>query len=170
MRLFAGKVTPIAEELVRSLTDDQHIEVVKNEEVQLDVEAVLKEYLRVEREVTDEAKQRMEHRGLSFEQLGKVKQQVAKERGAPPMDEVLPYLVQQILDMLFHSQNVEEIFADDKILRTKTTVVLKKHMDVEGDLDKEVRSKIRNLEDGTAAFDVEYAKVMDQIKRKRGLT
>jgi hypothetical protein len=32
-----------------------------------------------------------------------------------------------------------------------------------------VRSKIKNLQEGTSAFEVEYAKVMDQIKHKRGL-
>jgi hypothetical protein len=43
-------------------------------------------------------------------------------------------------------------------------------MDVEGELDSEVRGRIKNLEEGTAAFDIEYAKVMEQMRRKKGLT
>lgn len=170
MRLYSGKVSAIAEDLVRALAEGGDIEVESEEEVRLDIEAVLKEYLRVEREVVDEAKTRMESRGLSYGNLGKIKAQVGKERGAPPTDEILPYLVDQILNMLFHSANVAEIFAEDVVLRTKITPVLKKHMDVEDELDREVRSKIKNLEEGTATFEIEYAKVMDQIKRKKGLS
>lgn len=170
MRLYSGKVGVIAEEIVRSLTAAEDIEVESEDEVRLDVEAVLKEYLRVEREIVDEAKNRMESRGLGYGNLGRVKSQVAKERGAPPTDETLPYLVDQILNILFHSNNVVEIYGDDVVLRTKITPVLKKHMEVEDELDKEVRSKIKNLEEGTASFEIEYAKVMDQIKRKKGLS
>lgn len=169
MRLFSGKIGAIADGVVRGLTSDGDIDVVSEEEVRLDIEAVLKEYLRLDREIADEAKNRMEVRGLGYSNLGRVKSQVSKERGAPPSDEVLPYLLEQILNMLFHSNNVEEIYADDLDLRVKLTPILKKHMDVEGELDKEVRSKIRNMHDGTAAFEIEYDKVMSQMKRKRGL-
>lgn len=170
MRLYSGKVTSIAEEIVKTLVDGQDVEVESVEEVRIDIESVLKEFLRVERDVTDEAKNRMEQRGLGYSNLGKTKSQVARERGVPGMDEVLPYLVEQILQMLFHSANVGEVFADDTVIRTKITPILKKHMDVEGELDREVRSKIKNMEEGTSSFEVEYGKVLDQIKRKRGLT
>jgi len=175
MRLYSGKIGSIAEDVLRALTTDdpEHgaaIEIESGDEVRLDIEAVLKEYLRLEREITDEAKNRMEARGLGYAKLGRVKSQVAKERGAPPSDEILPYLLDQILNMLFHSNNVAEIFAEDVVLRTAITPILKKHMDVEGDLDREVRSKIKNLEEGTATFEVEYQRMMDQMKRKKGLT
>jgi hypothetical protein len=169
MRLYSGKVGPIADELVRSLVQDGDIEVESEDEVRLDVEAVLKEFLRMDRDIADEAKNRMEQRSLGYSNLSRVKAQVAKERGSPPPEEILPYLLDQILNMLFHSANVSEIFADDVALRTKVTPILKRHMDVEGELDKEVRSKIKNLSEGTAAFEIEYARVMDQMKRKKGL-
>ncbi len=170
MRLYSGKVSPIAEDVVRELTQSGDIEVESEEEVRLDVEAVLKEYLRLDREIVDEAKNRMEARGLGYSNLARTKSQVSKEKGAPPTDEVLPYLLDQILNMLFHSANVAEIYAEDVDLRKKITPILRRHMDVEDELDKEVRSKIKNLEEGTATFEIEYAKVMDQIKRKKGLS
>jgi hypothetical protein len=169
MRLYSGKVGALADDIVRALTQGQAIEVVSEDEVRLDIEAVLKEYLRLDREVVDEAKNRLEARGMGHGQLGRIKAQVAKERGAPPTEETLPYLLDQILNMLFHSNNVEEIYAEDVELRTKLTPILKKHMDVEDELDQEVRSKIKNLEEGTSSFEIEYSRVMDQIKRKRGL-
>lgn len=169
MRLYPGKIGLIAEEVTQSLVSAGDIEVVDANEVRLDMEAVLKEYLRLDRDASDEAKHRMESRGLGYEKLGKVKSQVLKEKGAPQQDDVLPYLLTQMLNMLFHSQNVEEIYAEDTDLRTKMTPILRKHMDVESDLDREVRSRIKNLEEGTSNFEVEYAKMMDQMKRKRGL-
>ena len=42
-------------------------------------------------------------------------------------------------------------------------------MQVDEELDQEVRQRIKNLQEGTAAWDVEYAKVMDQIKTKHGI-
>ncbi|MFW6066879.1 MAG: DUF507 family protein [Myxococcota bacterium] len=170
MRLYSGKIPIIAEEIVSGLTAAGDIETESDEEARLDIEAVLKEYVRLDRDLVEEAKNRMESRGLGYSHLGKVKSQVAKERGAPQADEVVPYLIDQILNMLFHSANVEEIYADDVELRKKITPILRKHTDVETELDKEVRSKIKNLQEGTATFDIEYARVMEQIKRKRGLS
>jgi hypothetical protein len=42
-------------------------------------------------------------------------------------------------------------------------------MDVGGELDAEVRSKIKNLEEGTASFEIEYQRIMGDMKRKKGL-
>jgi uncharacterized protein len=170
MRLYRGKIETIAEDVIRTLKEQESIELESELEARQDIEAVLKEYLRLEREIVDDAKNRMEVRGLGYSQLGKVKSQVSKERGAPTQDEVLPYLLDQIMHLLFHSANIAEIFAEDVELRKAITPILRKHMEVDSDLDREVRSKIKNLQDGTNDFDIEYARVMEQIKHKRGLT
>jgi hypothetical protein len=169
MRLFSGKIPTISEEIVRTLSAEGDIECERPAEVVLDIESVLKEYLRYERSISDEAKNRLETRGLPYAQLGKLKSQVAKEKGAPQADDVLPYLLDQILNILFHSRNVDEIFAEDAELRRKLTAILRKHMEVGGELDEEVRSKIKNLEEGTASFEIEYQRIMGDIKRKKGL-
>lgn len=169
MRLFSGKIPAISEEIVRTLSADELIECEQPNEVMLDIESVLKEYLRYERSISDEAKNRLEARGLPYAQLGKLKSQVAKEKGAPQADDVLPYLLDQILNILFHSNNVDEIYAEDSQLRQKITPILRKHMDVGGELDEEVRSKIKNLEEGTATFEIEYQRIMGEMKRKKGL-
>jgi len=170
MRLFSGKISVISDEIVRTLVADSDIETPAQEEVRLDIEAVLKEYLRQDRASLDEAKNRMEIRGLSYSQLGKMKSSVARERGLAIGDEMLPYLLEQILTMLFHSSNVEEVFAEDNVLRKKMAKIMRRHLDVEGELDQEVRSKIKNLQEGTATFEIEYQRVMGQLKRKKRLT
>lgn len=170
MRLYSGKVPVIAEEIVQALVRDGDIETDRVEEVRLDLEAVMKEYLRQERQIIDEAKTRMEIRGLPYGQLGRMKALVARERQLPIGEDMLPYLLEQILTMLFHSANVEEVFADDNVLRKKMTAIMRRHMDIEGELDREVRSKIKNLEEGTASFEIEYRRVLDELKRKKRLT
>jgi hypothetical protein len=170
LRLYRGKVPLIAEQIVTTLVKEGDIEVVSDEEVRLDIEAVLKEYTRRERDAVEEAKNRMEIRGLPYSQLGKMKSMVAKERGLPVGDEMLPYLLEQVMTMLFHSQNVDEVFAEDHILRRKLTTVFRRNLDVEGELDKEVRSKIKNLQEGTASFEIEYQRKMEELKRKKRLT
>ena len=170
MRLYIGKVPAISEEILRTLTADEDLEVESADGARQDIEAVLREFVRRDRDVGEEARNRMEARGLGYSQLGKVKSQVAREKGIQTGEDALPYLIEQLLEMLFHSQSVAEIFADDTVLRKKITPILRKHMDVEGELDSEVRGRIKNLEEGTAAFDIEYAKVMEQMRRKKGLT
>jgi len=64
---------------------------------------------------------------------------------------------------------VEEIFADDATLRKRMVDVLKKHMMVDDEVDAEVRRRIKNLEEGTATWEVEYQKALDQIKKNRRL-
>jgi hypothetical protein len=121
MRLYSGKIGPIVDDLVRELTAHEDIEVEEVAEVRLDLEAVLKEYVRRERQMIDEAKDRMEREGLGYSKLGRMRQRLAKEMGFPQQDEVLPYLVDQLLNMLFHSANVVEIYADGCARRSRTS-------------------------------------------------
>jgi hypothetical protein len=74
-----------------------------------------------------------------------------------------------MIESFMQSPHIEEIFADDSTLRRKMTDILKRHMMVEEELDAEVRRRIKNLEEGTATWEVEYNKALDQIKRNRGL-
>ena len=67
------------------------------------------------------------------------------------------------------SRHVDEVFAEDAILRRKIKDICKKHMQVDEAIDQEVRDRIKNLEEGTQAWDVEYAKVLEQIKAKHGV-
>jgi hypothetical protein len=46
---------------------------------------------------------------------------------------------------------------------------MKKHLDVDDEIDKEARSRLKHLQEGTSAFDIEYNKTVEQIRRARGL-
>jgi len=55
------------------------------------------------------------------------------------------------------------------ILRRKIKDICKKHMQLDEAIDQEVRDRIKNLEEGSSAWEVEYAKVLEQIKHKHGV-
>ena len=55
-------------------------------------------------------------------------------------------------------------------MRRKMIQVFRSHLDIDDELDQEVRRRIKNLTEGTAAWEVEYTKILEQLKRIRGLS
>ena len=39
------------------------------------------------------------------------------------------------------------------------------HLDVDDEIDREARARLKHLQEGTSAFDIEYNKTVDQIRR-----
>ena len=169
MRLFQGKIAIIAKDIADALVRGGDIETDSPAEVELDCEAVLKEYLRVEREITERAKDMLEKRKLPYSQFGKARKLIADERGVGVGEDVIEYLANQIIGSFMHSVHVEEVFSPDETMRAKMAPILRKHMAVDEEVDAEVRTKIKNLEEGTRTWEIEYQRVMEQIKRRRGL-
>lgn len=169
MRLYSAKIPVIAREVLALLLKDEDIEVNNQEEANLDIQAVLKEYLRLEREVTEQTKDLLESRNLPHGQFGKIKRMVAEEKNFGMGDDGILWICNQILETFMQSKFVEEIFASDADMRKKMNLLIRRHMMVEEELDAEVRDKIKNLQEGSANWDIEYSKVMQQIKNKRGI-
>ena len=169
MRLYSGKIPSVGAEIVKALVEAGDIEVSDRGEAEMDVQAVLKEYLRLEREITERAKDVLQKRNLPYEQFGKVKRALAGEKGFGLGDEGLDWMTNQMIESFMQSPHVEEIFAEDSVLRKRMADILKRHMMVEEEIDAEVRRRIKNLEEGTATWEVESNKALDQIKRNRGL-
>jgi hypothetical protein len=169
MRLFSSKVPVIAAEVVRKLVAEKDLETETPAEVERDVEAVLNEYLRLEREVTTKTKELMDGRKLPPSEFGRVKKSVAEQRGLKVGDEVIDYLLDQIVEAYLYSNNVEEVFASDLDLRRKMAPILKRHMLVEDELDKEVRGRLKHVEEGTPAWEIEYGKTLELLKRAKGV-
>lgn len=171
MRLYKGKVPAISREVIDGLLKAGAIEVLPENvaEAEADVAAVLNEYLRMDRELSDGAKDFVAKKGLDHGQLSRTKRELAKKSGFGVGDDALDYVLKQVTEILFYSKNIEEVFAEDHTLRKKVGDVINKHVDIDEELDKEVRKRVRNLEEGTEAFDIEYNRVLLQMKRQRGL-
>ncbi len=169
MRLYAGKIDTISNDLISLLVNEGDIEIADRAEAILDVEAVLKEYLRVDRELSERAKDILEIRGLSYGQLGRTKRGLAEKQDFGLGDEGVTWMINQMLESFMQSRHIEEIFSDDATLRRKMRTVLHANMAVEEELDRQVRDKIKNLQEGTQTWEVEYNRVLEQMKTRKGL-
>ena len=169
MRLYPGKVDTIASEIITTLTTAGDIEVSDANEAALDAASVLKEYIRVDKELTERAKDILEIRGLPYSHLGRTKRQLAEQKEFGLGEEGLSWIANQMLEAFMASRHIDEVFAEDTILRRKIKDICKKHMAVDEAIDQEVRDRLKNLDEGTTAWEVEYQKVMEQVKGKHGL-
>jgi hypothetical protein len=64
---------------------------------------------------------------------------------------------------------VDEVYTEDYHLRKKIAHVFSEHLGIEEQVDREVREKIKNLEEGTPEWDIEYQKLYSKIARRKGL-
>jgi uncharacterized protein len=169
MRLYKTKIPTVAALIVERMVKDEDIEVSNVEEANLDVEAVLNEYLRLDREITEQAKDKLENRGLSYSSFGRIKRDLAEQRGLGEDEETISWICNQVLETFMHSPHVEEVFAEDVVMRRKLKDILRNATAVESELDEEVRKRIKNIKEGTDAWDIEYKNKMSDIRRKHGL-
>jgi hypothetical protein len=169
MRLYSGKVPPIAAEIVRSLLASKDIEADHPKEVESDLVAVLNQYLADEREVNERAKELLERTGKGQAEYQRMRALAADEKRIKLGDETLDYLLDQVVEMLMYSGNVDEVYAADVELRRKMAPIFKKHMAVDASVDAEVRAQLRHVREGTREWEVEYARVLEQVRRRKGL-
>jgi uncharacterized protein len=169
MRLYSGKVSAIATEVVRALLASNDVEAETPKEVEADIAAVLNQYLADERDVNDRAKDVLERTGKPQTEYQRVRALVAEEKGIKVGDETLDYLLDQVVEMLMHSGNVDEVYVEDLELRRRMAPVFKRHMAVDSSLDADVRAQLKHVREGTRDWEIEYAKVLEQVKRRKGL-
>jgi hypothetical protein len=169
MRLYPGRIASISSEVVRLLRDGGDIETESPKDVEADLTSVLQTYLDTEREVTEQAKEIMQSRGLPQTEFNRTKRLVAEQKRIGIGDEVLDYLLDQLVEMLLHSGAVDEVFSQDVDLRRKMVPILRKHMEVDEEVDRETRARIKHVEEGSRTWEIEYRRVMEDIRRRKGL-
>lgn len=170
MRLYATKIPHITEAVTRALVDAGDIEINDREEFKRDIESILREYLRKDRELTEAAKDALEERGLPYSELYRTKRTLAEREDFAIGDESLQWIANQLIELFMRSAFVEEIFAEDAKLRRTIKDVLRRNMQADEDLDREVRRHLKHLSEGTSTFEIEYQKQLEAIKRKHGLS
>jgi hypothetical protein len=169
MWLHKAKTSPIAAEMVRALTEGGDIECESPKEVQADLESVLIQYVNDEQEISDRARDLVATRGLPGSELTRMRKLVAEQKHVRIGEEAIDYLLDQLIEILMHSSNVDEVFAQDHVLRLRMREPLRKAFAAEDTLDQEVRGRLKNLKEGTPVYELEYRKMMDEIKRRKGL-
>jgi len=169
MRLFSGKIAPLSEEIVKSLAENRDIECESRREVARDVEAVFANYLELDKEATEKAKDLLASRGLPQSEFNRVRKLAAEQKGIKVGEDMLDFLLDQLVEMLMHSGNVDEVYAEDHDLRRRMRPILKKFLDLETELENEVRSKLKHVQEGSRTWEVEYRRLMGEIQRRKGL-
>lgn len=171
MKLYRRLIPKISKDIVRGLMADKKIDIEDGhrDEAELDVAGVLVEYLNQTEQLSNDAKEQMERRGLSQEKYGLVKRAMAEQRNLKIGDEALDYVLGALVESLFNSKHISEVFAEDHELRLFLREILAKYSGVDEELDKEARSRLRNLREGTPEWDVEYQKTIKQLRNVRGI-
>jgi len=169
MWLHRAKIPLIAGEMVRALTQGGDIECEAPREVQADLEAVLNQYLNDEQEIGDRAKDLVATRGLPPTELGRMRKLVAEQKHVKIGEEAIDYLLDQLIEILMHSNNVDEVFAQDHVLRLRMREPLRKQFAAEDQLEQEVRGRLKHVQEGTQMWEIEYRRMMEDIKRRKGL-
>lgn len=169
MRLFSGKIAPLSEDIVKALVDNHDIEVEDKREVVRDVESVFESYMQAERDAIETAKNLLVAQNRPQSEFQRVKRLAAEKKGIKIGDEMMDYLLDQLIEILMHSNNVGEVFVEDHDLRRRMRPLLKKHLDVDEALDQEVRSKLKHMQEGSRTWEIEYQRVMGDIQRRKGL-
>src|SRR5215470_2537786 len=171
MRLYPKVIPIISRECIQKLMQEGDIEVepMRVADAEMDMSAIMREYLANEERVNQATREALERRGYDFSKFNQVKREMADVRGFKMGDEGVEYIINQMIEFLLISRNVEEVFAPDTSLRTKIFQVMKKHLDVDDEIDREARARLKHLQEGTSAFEIEYDKTVEQIRRARGL-
>ncbi len=171
MRLYPKLVPILAREIIQRLTQDKDIEVepIRVSDAEMDLSAIMREYLANEERVNQATREALERRGYDSVKFSQVKREMADVRGFQLGEDGIEFVINQMLEFLLVSRSVEEVFSDDQSMRPKILQIMKKHLDIEDDIDREARSRLKHLQEGTGAFEVEYQKTVDQIRRARGL-
>ena len=171
MKIYKGRVPMMANEIADQLIAQKAVEVAKEEldEFRLDIAAVLNSYADTDRRIHEEAQELISRRNLDFSALGRLKREVAQKYNFTLGEDAIDWITDQLIEMLFHTNHVEEVWADNNEIRRISRPILLKHTSVDDELDAEVRKKIKNLSEGSLAWDVKYQQVLEEVKRRKGL-
>lgn len=174
MRLFRGRVEPTAREILSGLIKVELIEVEQDQkdEVCKDIESVMFEYIRVERKLSDRAKDIASRQGLDFGATNRIRRNLAKDKHIGIEDDTLDYVVRQIIEMLEISQHVEEIFGEDHELNRIIAPILREQMtSPEDQLGAEIDRRMKHLKnsEGSIPWEIEYKRIKADLTRLKKL-
>lgn len=171
MKIYRKVIPKIAKDVVRTLLTHQAIEVEEGhrDEAELDLAGIFVDYLNELDKLHVDAQEALARHKLAPETLGRVKRSLADSRKLVIGEGALEYLIERILQVLFSSKHIEEIFADDHEIRQLVRDAARKYVGVDEELDREVRGRLKNLREGTNEWEVEYGRLIEQMRHARAV-
>jgi hypothetical protein len=167
MWLGRSSVPELASAIAKTLVDKKLIETESVANVQADIVAVLDQYLNDEQEISNKARDLASARGLPPAEASRIKRELARQRNVGIGDESMDYVLDQLLEMLMHSGNVEEIFAADHDLKRAMREPMRAHEAVQEKLEGTLRGRLKHVQEGTAQWEIEYRKLREEVERRR---
>ncbi len=168
MLLARNQLPTVSRQIVKALVDGGDIEVDNQREVERDIESVLSNYVSQTEQVLSRARDLVQQRGLPQGEFARIKKLAAEQAGIKIGDDALDYVLAQVLEMLMHSGSVEEVFSEDHVLKRKIRQFLRTG-DRDASIEAEVRSKLKHVQEGSRMWEIEYARMKEEIKRRRGV-
>ncbi len=171
MRIYPKLIPTMAREIVQLLTKDGDIEVLPEsmDAAREDFASIIRQYQIQEESVTDDAKTLLIRRDWPRSKLAEAKRIVAAQRRIPVGDDGVDFIINQMLEFMFMSNNIEEVYAQDHTMRKKIVTILRKYFKIDEEVDKEVRAKLKHLQEGTSDWEIQYKRVLEQVRRRKGL-
>lgn len=171
MHLYRKIIPKIARDVIRTLDAKKFVEIEdgKSDEAELDLAAVMVEYLNLEDRINKEARETLSRRGLNQDRFPQVRKSLAELRGVKIGDEGIENVLAQLLEALFASKNIAEVFADDGELRKLIKETMTRYLMISEDIDKEARARLKNIREGSPEWEIEYPRVVAQLKQHRGV-
>lgn len=171
MRLYRARVPDIAKAVIEALSNDGAIEIEPGNqgEAELDLVAIMEEYLRRDMALRDSVREHMAVHSVPYDKYGKVRSAMADDIGHPTGDDVQRYLARQFVENFMISRFIEEVYGEDKVLYKQILGLLKDHDVDERALRDEARDKIRNIPEGTVDYEIALSKAIKEVKKRHGL-
>lgn len=171
MKLYKGKVWPIAQEIIQILSEKEMIEVLpeKRTEAEIDLKAIMTDYMRRDRKLRSDIKDYMASYKIPYDRMGEVLRTKSKEMNHPIGDKIMPYLANQFLQMFLNSPSIEEVFASDGDIRAEIFTVLRKHNVNEKELRELAKAKLKHLDEDSMEYQILFPKALQEVRRKKGL-
>jgi hypothetical protein len=157
----------MAASIVKGLVDGELIETESPPGVQADILAVLEQYLRDEHEISTKARDLAAARGAPLAEVTRLRKELARQQGVGIGDEAIDYLLAQFVEMLMHSSNVEEIFAQDHQLKLAMRTPLRNEQAAADQIDEVVRKRLKHVQEGSSQWEIEYQRMREEVSRRR---
>ena len=169
MRIYRKVIPKIAKDVIRLLLANRAIEVEdgRRDEAELDVAGVLVDYLNSLDRLKTDAQETLVRHSLPQEMLGRVKRSLAETRKIITGEGAKEHVVNLVIQGLFESKNIEEVFAEDNEIRKLVNEAMNKYLGVDEELDREVRGRLKNLREGTAEWEIEYGRLIEQMRHSK---
>lgn len=167
MKFYPRAIRTIARNVIKQLMADGDIEVelLNVGSAEEDLAAILREYSNTDEAVNRATREAIERRGLDPSEFGRIRRQMADARGFKTGENGIQFIIDQMIEALLISKSVEEVYAEDGAMKHKIDPIIRAAITADVELDRDVRARLKHLQEGTTAWDIEYRKVEEQLRR-----